>query len=150
MKNFQDITFAELPAYLIEFGHLDVKCLKPIDDMECTPEEGFLGSLTGAIAGRDKDLITLTIDLSGFEELNKGVAKADYFDENQNPTKTVFETNFYHKVDSIYFDVSEKVSKYFELVSEKSTKLIEQWRASGSSLRYINWLEHELTLRMGS
>lgn len=90
------------------------------------------------------NLIRFEIDLKGFEDYNKSVARANWFDENGEPRLTWFETDKYPKdgIDAIYIDIEADAP--FILVKNESIELFNQYLNSKSQLSYIEWLEETI------
>ena len=97
-----------------------------IATIELDMDIGMRGRLV-SIRNDHDDVIKLMIDVSGFESVNKPCASATYFDKNQNPTLTWFESPCYPKDGkaTIYMDADfYNADPFFALVSAESSALV--------------------------
>jgi len=81
--------------------------------------------------------------MSNFVEYNKTKAKATWFDINNNPTKTWFETSLYPKnhIETFFCDPQDEIMEELE---ESQSTLYFEWTISGSGLSYVRWLEEQV------
>lgn len=123
--------------------HPVVTFLDAIEDKEGYLEKGMRGRVTGAIVDGD-DLVTLTVDLTEFDEYNKAFESKGYFDKNRNPVLTAREAGYYKPVDTVYFDADEEMNGFMEIESAEALAIHQEYLSSGSLKPYVQWLEEAL------
>jgi hypothetical protein len=112
-----------------------------VEDGDFSP--GQRGQITG-VTKRQSDLWVIRLDMTEFYKLNCALDQGDHYGPDRNKLYKWHELSSYpedHKAD-IY--VGEDVIE-FKLVSDRSTRLIDEWTADKSTnLSYIEWLENKV------
>lgn len=98
-KNFRDLL--EKQKVYIEFVSMEDVFEDEI------PDERMRGRLIGINPSEDADVeeLRVTFDLSDFEEYNKSVAKHNWYDEDEKPSLTWFETKYYPEDGRVSFHI---------------------------------------------
>lgn len=110
-------------------------------------DPGMRGVITG-ILNRHHEILEIMVDINPFMDHNKAIAKAEWYDKDEKPTLTWFQTSYYPKngVWKFYVDPNEKYPIPFMVLEDKAKKLMEMYTAEKSSLTYVQWLESKINL----
>ena len=91
------------------------------------------------------DIAVLKVEYSAFDEFNRGVEQANYYDAQDNPTLTAREAGQYHPQEDLYVMAGEDLEPQFlSILPGPTLGLIEEFKASGHA-SYVRWLEEQLT-----
>jgi hypothetical protein len=123
-----------------------VEILPGIEDQEADYlEPGMLMRIT-RIDLRQEDLTVVHYDVSEFEDRNRPLETANYYDKNQVPCLTAREAGYFKPQDTIYLPGIESYGQFFKPVDpDGSTKLAEAYAArDDKSLTYVAWCEQEI------
>lgn len=118
-----------------------IEFTKEVEKTECDPDEGMRGKVLSIDLDFRHDVLAVKIDYSQFVDFNKKLAKANYYDKDENPTKTWFETNFYpaNHIGTEYFSPEDvKVLKVVEEVTDISDKTLRSIVLSTSHIEVAN------------
>lgn len=132
----------ELLALLKE-GQKPIVTFKPgIEDVEGYPEVGMRAQLVGCPEVNTSDnTLKLTFDFSAFDDFNRPFESANYYGSNRQPNLTAREAGYYSEQESFYFMLDEDVEHNFVLDDTESLRLYAEYRKSGFSGTYVQWLE---------
>ena len=123
---------------VIEFNKL-------IEKYDYDPDAGMRFRIISCTKVDEYNCIWFKCDMSEFMDLNKQIAKPDWYDENNNPTLTWFESSFYPN-DNI-FDMCVGINDedcLLDIISENNSYYYE-YLNSKSEISYVVWLENKLT-----
>jgi hypothetical protein len=95
-----------------------IKFNENVEESEIDFDEGMKAKVIGSRVV-EKDVFQLTLDFSEFEEENKKLMKANYWDKNRNATLRWCETRYYPKdcITTAYFGFWGEGSDCFDVVS---------------------------------
>ena len=128
-------------AAMVQDGiHPVVTFIKGIEDKEGYAEAG----MRGRIAGVDNvhEFPRFYVDFSEFDEFNKQFEAHNYYDDKGVARLTAREAGHYKPQDTIYADGEYGVP--WEIEQASRLALHERFKASGSGLSYVQWLEDAL------
>jgi len=131
--------FEKLSVGQLSVGQI-LECLPDIEKIETDPDTGMRFRLKD-IRIHDEDnnpYYEVVGDFGAFEEFNKPLAKANYYDGNGNPTLTWMQQPTYNQAKhalNIYLDPKDDV---FKVVSND---VYEKFLKDDPGCSYIEWLE---------
>lgn len=128
-----------------EFAHLVQSGVRPvvtftksIEDCEGYAEANMRARVTGARFKHD-DMLVFAMDFSEFDDFNRPLESANYYDKEGAAVLTAREAGYYKPVDD-YFLMPD-VEAPFAVVEAEQLQLYDRYRASGASESYVCWLE---------
>jgi hypothetical protein len=122
-----------------------------IEDMGAYPEKGMRARIV-SIDEQDTNrpdlhdhLYKITFDYSEFDEFNKGLESANYYDRKGVACLTAREAGMYAPDELIYFGSPQlwPFEDYFTVLNEKQNTLIARFKESGAT-NYVEWLESQI------
>lgn len=128
-------------AALVQDGIFPVVTFTDLSDYESILEPKQRGRLT-AVKFKHDDILVFTVDLTDFEEFNKQFESNTYFDKNHNPVLSVREAGFYESVTELYAMPDGEFPG--EVEESERLRVHDQWKKSGSTASYVQWLEDQL------
>ena len=123
------------------------------EDWEVYPAPGMHARVTSVERQQHLDqnggvFVRVYFDFAGMDEHNLAFEKSDFYDDEDNPTKTAREVGLFCERD--YFAVDAMTwNKCFKEVSPVSAHLAEAHAKSGSDLPYLVWLEDVAAQALG-
>lgn len=132
---------------MLTAGPLAVEFKKRVEDFEGYAEAGMRAHLK-ALNHRDDDEVSLEFDYSAFDEHNKLLESANYYDKNQQPTLTAREAGYYTGGDDFYVTTEQDTDLIFTVLSDSQSALIQEFTASNAG-SYVQWLEQQLLAARG-
>lgn len=117
------------------------------DHFDESVEPGMMGRIISVSDEyKDENVSSFNIDVESFRKHNESIAKPDWYDKDNNPTKTWFETNFYPKdgIETINLDDALHVDGLLEITKEDS--LLSEYAAdeTNATVSYVEWLENQI------
>jgi hypothetical protein len=119
---------------VIEFG-------PKIEELETYAEPKMRAHLV-SVSMSEADIAILTVDYTAFEELNKTLELANYYDKHGNAVLTAREAGQYTPQEDLYVDWSD-LDGILSALPTATHGLFEEFKSSGQE-SYVNWLEEQL------
>lgn len=119
-----------------------------ISEKESYAEAGMRARIVGLSAPDRDGVLKLFFDFAEFDVHNTAFESANYYDKNQKPVLTARQAGFYKPQDHMYFDLDEQLSELMVLEDPAATALFDAYKAEGSTLSYVAWLEHKVLAAM--
>lgn len=117
-----------------------------VESLELDPDSGMMAEVLSL--KHDGDEVTkIRANFSAFEAHNRQFAKANYYDENGQPTLTWFQLGYPKDgIDTFYVDQCGRDGPPFDLIEDAATQaLYEEYRQSPEPRgTYVAWLERSL------
>lgn len=121
-----------------------VELREGILDKESYGEPNMRARIISA-SGPDRDGVTrVMFDFGEFDEHNRAVESANYYDKSGEPTLTAREAGFYKPVDHMYFDADEDIERHMTFISSDQQAIFQRFKESGASSSYVAWLEAQV------
>jgi hypothetical protein len=124
-----------------------VVCLPNIDNTESSLESNMIADIIDIIEDRH-DCYKLWINMQPYYEHNKHIISRNYYDANGVPALTSEEAGYYPKnhIETIYIDKldAHDCGQYFKY--HRNVDVLMAWKATGTDLSYIEWLENEFVV----
>ena len=122
-----------------------------IEDMEAYPEKGMRARIVSIdeqdthMADLNDHLYKITFDYSEFDEFNKSLESANYYDRKGVACLTAREANMYEPQELIYFGSPElwPFEDYFTTLDARQNALLARFKESGTT-NYVEWLESQI------
>lgn len=121
-----------------------VRFNKLIEETEIDFDNGMMTHLIEAIDKND-GTVKVVFDFSEFEEHNIPFMKANYWDENNQPTLRWIDTNYYPKDKRVCFYIDTDQEIPFEVLNNNVA--FNAYQQSGSKLSYVQWLEEQYLMK---
>lgn len=118
-----------------------LECLPGIEKLEADPDKGMRFRLKGISKEEDGDWAYFKVvgDFGEFEEFNKPLAKANYWDKNGKASETWMQQFYYHRDKNavvIYVGGKDEV---FKVVSND---VYDTYLKDNPDISYVEWLEN--------
>ena len=122
-----------------------------IELMESYPEKGMRGRIVSIdeeythMDDLEEHLYKIVFDYSEFDEFNKSLESANYYDKNGVACVTAREAGMYRVKELIYFS-SPKLypfEDYFTTLDARQNELLKRFKESGAK-NYVEWLESQI------
>lgn len=133
---------AFLQAHVENGRPLAIEFTKDVEDLEGYAEPGMRAHLVDYAIGRD-DVVELRVNYQIFEEFNRGLEKANYYDKNQQPTLTAREAGQYEVTETYYVMATDDPSKYFTAI-DPNLGLLQEWQNTDRQKSYVSFLEEQV------
>lgn len=117
---------------VVEFG-------PQIEDLECYPEPGMRAHIVTA-ERIDDDVFTVLVSYADFEDLNRGLETANYWDANGSPTLTAREAGKYRQEERLPLPGFGDLAPFLTVADDALMRRLAAYRASGAK-SYFAWLE---------
>lgn len=117
---------------------------KGIEDKEGYPEAGMRARVVAASDAGNDGMLKVVFEFESFADHNRPLESRNYYDKAGKPTLTAREAGFYTPEEHLYFDADEELSGTLTVTDEGSVLLFEAFKAEGSTLSYVEWLERQL------
>ncbi|MFK4135923.1 hypothetical protein ACI2KR_27115 [Pseudomonas luteola] len=128
---------------LLAGGPLAIEFGTWVEDLDVYAEPKMRAHIVDVGLRRD-DIAVLKVDYSDFDEFNKTLEKADYFDAQGNPTLTAREAEFYSPQEDLYVIASDDLLvQVLTILPSQSLALIKEFKSSGCA-NYVRWLEEQV------
>lgn len=114
-----------------------------IDEKESYAEKG-MRALIGVTNTSDAEVVSVRMDFSEFEAHNLPLESSNYYDSNQQPTRTARQAGYYKPQDDLYFVLGEKVSDLMDIEGDEAVALFSRFVEAAPSLSYVQWLERRV------
>jgi hypothetical protein len=97
------------------------------------------------MADLNDHLYKITFDYSEFDEFNKSLESANYYDRKGVACLTAREANMYEPQELIYFGSPElwPFEDYFTTLDARQNALLARFKESGTT-NYVEWLESQI------
>lgn len=115
-----------------------------IDEKEGYAEKGMRARLIGVTNTSDAEVVSVRMDFSEFEAHNLPLESSNYYDSNQQPTRTARQAGYYKPQDDLYFVLGEKVSDLMDIEGDEAVALFSRFVEAAPSLSYVQWLERRV------
>lgn len=121
-----------------------VELREGIHDKESYGEPNMRARIIHA-SGPDRDgVVRVEFDFGEFDEHNRSVESANYYDKSGAPTLTAREAGFYKPVDHMYFEADEPLERHMTFVGADQQALFQKFKDSGATTSYVAWLESQV------
>jgi len=127
---------------LLAAGPVAIEFSEGVEEHEAYAEPKMRAHLV-SVRVDPADVAVLKVDFSTYDGYNKSFEKANYYDKNGNATLTAREAGHYNVQQDLYVSASEELDHVFTVLSNISTQLLEEFKASGQA-GYVRWLEEQL------
>ncbi len=104
-------------------------------------EPGMRGRLTG-VRNDGKDVLIFTLDLSEFEDHNRALESASFFDKNMQPTLTAREAGHYKVKMDLYVDTD--LEACMEVEEPHRLQIFQMYQEAKPGIPYTMWLEDQV------
>lgn len=120
-----------------------LECTENIEKLcEVDPDRGMRGILKNINVidkGEDYEHLCFIIDFGKFEEFNKPLGKANYYNSNHIPCETWFQQHWYESTKHCVEIYVEYNTELFNVLDDLG--VYQEYLDSKSNLPYISWLE---------
>lgn len=110
-------------------------------DNEDYAETGMRARVT-SVTDEGDGCFRVYVDFSEFDAHNEPFETSNYFDKRQNQCLTARQAGYYKPQSSVW--VPSELDGWIALVESTGYQTFTEYKASGTSLSYIAWLESEL------
>lgn len=131
-------------ALAVEFG-------PRIEDAESYPEPGMRAMALRYTQDSDPEVCRVEFDFSAFDEHNKALESANYYDKKGVPCLTARQAGSYKPVADVYFTSTDEMAPWFTPLANPTMALYEEFlqatQSSGPGTpapTYVAWLEAQL------
>ena len=131
-----------LKAHVEDGRPLAIEFTKGIEDLEGYAEPGMRAHLVDYLPSRD-DVVELRVNYQIFEEFNRGLEKANYYDKDGKPTLTARESGHYNVTETYYVMATDDPAKYFSAINP-ALGLLQEWQNTDRQKSYVSFLEEQV------
>ena len=151
MIDFTGMTFAQLGALLTGGTRIAVTAKNPVEDWEGYVEAGMRMEVTKYRRPPNDDLAYITVDYTKYDEFNKALESANYYDKKANPCLTAREHGSYKVTEEYCIMADGRVSDCFLPLESAGAVLLAEYQATGKEAgSYVGWLEAQLLIARDS
>lgn len=131
-----------LKAHVEDGRPLAIEFTKGVDDLEGYAEPGMRAHLVDYLPSRD-DVVELRVNYQIFEDFNRGLEKANYYDKDGKPTLTARESGHYNVTETYYVMATDDPAKYFSAI-DPALGLLQEWQNTDRQKSYVSFLEEQV------
>ena len=131
-----------LKAHVEDGRPLAIEFTKGIEDLEGYAEPGMRAHLVDYLPSRD-DVVELRVNYQIFEDFNRGLEKANYYDKDGKPTLTARESGHYNVTETYYVMATDDPAKYFSAI-DPALGLLQEWQNTDRQKSYVSFLEEQV------
>jgi hypothetical protein len=131
-----------LKAHVEDGRPLAIEFTKGVGDLEGYAEPGMRAHLVDYLPSRD-DVVELRVNYQIFEEFNRGLEKANYYDKDGKPTLTARDAGFYNVTETYYVMATDDPAKYFSAI-DPALGLLQEWQNTDRQKSYVSFLEEQV------
>lgn len=129
-------------ARSIELGARPIVTFGPrAEELETYAETNMRARVIGTQVSLSEDTVELLVDYSEFETDNAPFEGRGYYGAKQLPTLSAREAGHYKPQEWLYVSASDAIDGWFVIADNASLALHIRFRASGTKLPYVSWLE---------
>ena len=136
MKTIRDLIAA------CQQGKTFIVTFRPeIENLEDYPETGMRAVITSA-REHHSDMARVYFDFAPFDDYNKPLEKANWYDKDGQPSLTAREKGKYKPQEDFAFGLDEDLDGYFEFANDSNVALFNRYLAEKPPVAYVTWLEN--------
>lgn len=117
---------------------------KGVIEKEDYAEPGMRARVLSATAPDGDDVLEIMFDFGEFEDFNRPLEVANYYDKDGKPSQTAREAGFYKPQDRYFYGLNDPLADELEVVPTASLAMFEEFKALNSTDSYVEWLEKQV------